>query len=188
MSTAQPESEPYYVVRKSRIHGEGVYASRLIPQGARIIEYVGEKLTKSQSEKRGSALLEKAKQTGEGAVYLFILNKKYDLDGNVPWNTARLVNHSCEPNCEAEVVRGRIWYVALQDIPEGTELTLNYGFDVENWEDHPCRCGSARCVGYIVAEEQWPKLKREMKKKDNPPTQVKSSADKGRASKKGSAK
>lgn len=109
--------------------------------------------------------MEKAKKTGGGAVYMFILNKTHDIDGNVDWNDARLMNHSCEPNCEAEIVRGRIWYVATKFIAEGSELSLNYGFALENWEDHPCRCGTAKCVGFIVAEEYWPKLRREIQKK-----------------------
>jgi hypothetical protein len=156
---------PAYIVKNSVIHGRGLYAARDIRKGERILEYVGEKVTKAESERRGNELMEKAKKTGGGAVYMFILNKTHDIDGNVDWNDARLMNHSCEPNCEAEIVRGRIWYVAIKNIAEGSELSLNYGFALENWEDHPCRCGTQSCVGFIVAEEYWPKLRKTIQKK-----------------------
>jgi SET domain-containing protein len=158
-------TEPAYLVRNSKVHGQGLYAARDIKQGERILEYVGEKVTKAESEHRAHELMDEAKKTGGGAVYMFILNKKYDIDGNVDYNDARLMNHSCEPNCEANITRGRIWYVATKDIPEGAELGLNYGFALENWEDHPCLCGTKSCVGFIVAEEYWPKLRRQLAKK-----------------------
>ena len=149
-------------IRSSPIHGRGLFATRDIPEGMRIIEYVGEKITKAESNRRGWAQFEKAQETGEAGVYLFTLNKRHDVDGNVPWNAARLINHSCDPNCEAQIIRGKIWILALNDIPKGGELFFNYGFDLENYEDHPCRCGAKRCVGYIAAEEYWPKLKRKV--------------------------
>ena len=87
-------------------------------------------------------------------------------DGNVDWNTARLVNHSCEPNCEAQINEDvGIWLVALREIEDGEELTFNYGFDLEDYRKHPCHCGSRKCVGYIVGEDYWPKLRRKLKKK-----------------------
>jgi hypothetical protein len=157
---------PWYTVGSSSIHNQGIFAARDIPKGTRIIEYVGERITKAESNRRGIEWMEKANRSGDGAVYLVILNKRYDMDGNVPWNTARLINHSCDPNCEAEIVRGRIWIVATKFIPAGTEITFNYGFDLECWEDHPCRCGSERCIGYIVAEEYWPKLRRILRERE----------------------
>lgn len=164
-SKTKPPVAPNYFVKDSIIHGRGLYASRDIRKGERILEYVGEKVTKAESEKRGNDLMADAKKTGGGAVYMFILNKTHDIDGNVDYNDARLMNHSCDPNCEAEIIRGRIWYMAIKNIAEGEELSLNYGFALENWEDHPCRCGTVRCVRYIVAEEYWPKLRREIDKK-----------------------
>jgi SET domain-containing protein len=158
-----PEESPY-IVQESAVHGRGLYAARDIKKGERILEYLGVKVTKKESERRATELVEKAKTTGEGAVYMFILNKTHDIDGNVDYNDARLMNHTCEPNCEAHIIRGRIWYLATKDIPKGAELGLNYGFALENWEDHPCRCGTKNCVGYIVAEEYWPKLRRHLAK------------------------
>lgn len=166
MPETTTSSDKAYFIKTSEIHGRGLYATRDIAKGERILEYVGEKVTKAESERRGNALMEHAKVHGGGAVYMFILNKTHDIDGNVEWNDARLMNHTCDPNCEAEIIRGHIWYVAIKDIKEGDELSLNYGFALENWEDHPCRCGSPRCAGFIVAEEYWPKLRREVAKRD----------------------
>jgi SET domain-containing protein len=150
-------------VRGSEIHGRGVYATCFIPKGERIIEYVGERIDKRESEKRGNAQHRKSIETGDAAVYIFTLSRNYDLDGNVPWNTARLINHSCAPNCEAWIEGRRIFIHALHDINEGEELTFDYGFDVECYEDHPCRCGKPDCVGYIVSRSQWSDLAKRLK-------------------------
>jgi len=129
--------------RGSAIDRLGGFARTDIPAGAQIIEYIGERITKDESLRRCEANNE----------YIFTLNDELDLDGNVPWNPARLLNHSCAPNCEAELDEDRIWIVALRDIKAGEELTFNYGYDLENYREHPCRCGAVECVGYIVAEE-----------------------------------
>jgi SET domain-containing protein len=149
-------------VRGSAIHGQGVYAACEIEAGARIIEYVGELVDKEESEKRAWAQHEKAEETGDAAVYIFTLNKRWDIDGNVPWNTARLINHSCDPNCEAWIEGRRIFIYALRDIAAGEELGFDYGFDIECYQDHPCRCGSANCVGYIVSRDQWDQLREKL--------------------------
>ncbi|MCB1086440.1 MAG: SET domain-containing protein-lysine N-methyltransferase, partial [Verrucomicrobiae bacterium] len=127
---------------------------------------VGEKITKAEYNRRGWAQLDRAKETGEAGVYLFVLNQRYDIDGNVPWNAARLINHSCEPNCEAQIVRGKIWIMALRDIRQGEELFFNYGFDLEDFELHPCGCGANSCVGFIAGEEYWKELKKILKERD----------------------
>lgn len=149
-------------VRGSKIHGQGVYATQFIPKGTKIIEYIGELVDKEESERRAWAQHEKSEQTGEAAVYIFTLNKRWDIDGSVPWNTARLINHSCEPNCEAWVEEKSIFLYALRDIEEGEELGFDYGFDIECYEDHPCRCGTESCVGYIVSREQWGQLREKL--------------------------
>lgn len=147
-------------VRDSDIHGRGVYATRFIPKDTRIIEYVGERVGKKESERRGNAQHARSLETGDAAVYIFTLNDEFDLDGNLPWNTARLINHSCEPNCEAQIDRLRIFIHALRDIQPGEELTFDYGFDVDCYEDHRCLCGKSGCVGYIVSREQWAELEK----------------------------
>ena len=154
----------YCEVRGSEIHGRGVYASRCIPKDAPIIEYFGEKIDKVESERRSLLQQAKARKTGDAAVYVFTLSKRYDIDGNFPWNTARLINHSCNPNCEAWIVGRRIIIHALHDIQAGEELTFDYGFDVDCYEDHPCLCGSSNCTGYIVSRQQWAELAQRLKK------------------------
>ena len=106
-------------VRGSEIHGRGVYATRDITASTRIIEYVGELVDKKESEKRGLELHAKAQESGGASVYIFTLSKRWDIDGDVPWNTARLINHSCNPNCEAWIEGRRIFIYALRDIVEG---------------------------------------------------------------------
>ena len=149
-------------MRGSEIHGQGVYAKTFIPKESRVIAYVGELIDKDLSEKRAVSQHKKSLKTGDAAVYIFTLSKRYDIDGNVPWNTARLINHSCDPNCEAWIIGRKIFIYALRDIDQGEELCFDYGFDVECYEDHPCRCGSANCVGYIVSRSQWPELEKKL--------------------------
>ncbi len=152
-------------VRGSDIHGHGVYATSFIPKETKIIEYVGELIDKKESEKRGVSQHENSIETGGAAVYIFTLSKRYDIDGNVPWNTARLINHSCNPNCEAWIEGRKIFIHSLTDIQPGDELTFDYGFDVECYEDHPCRCGHDGCIGYIVGRAQWKDLEVKLKAK-----------------------
>ncbi|MDB4735365.1 SET domain-containing protein-lysine N-methyltransferase, partial [Akkermansiaceae bacterium] len=105
-------------------------------------------------------------KTGAAAVYIFNLTKKWDLDGSVEWNPARLINHSCEPNCEAIQEGKRIYIQALRDIETDEEITFDYGFDVESYKDHPCLCGSAKCVGYIVGKDYLEELAEKLAGED----------------------
>ena len=155
----------YCEVRDSAIHGRGVYATCFIPKDTKIIEYVGELVDKKESERRALSQHAKSLKTGDAAVYIFTLSKTYDIDGNVPWNTARLINHSCSPNCEAWIEGRKIFIHALSDINQGDELTFDYGFDVDCYEDHPCLCGRQGCVGYIVGRSQWPELQQRLQAK-----------------------
>ena len=129
--------------RPSAIHGIGGFAKADIAAGTRVIEYVGEKITKAESLRRCESNNE----------YIFSLDETCDLDGNMPWNPARFLNHSCDPNCEAEPDGGRVWIVARRGIRAGEEITFNYGYDLQDYREHPCRCGATCCVGYIVAAE-----------------------------------
>lgn len=151
---ARPEKNQWIVTRDSAIHGRGVYAGRDIQDGTRIIEYTGERITKAESRKREEQRLERQKQGGDDCVYIFDLNQKYDLDGSAAHNVARLINHSCAPNCRADKIHGHIWIVARRDIAAGEELTFDYGFPYAEWRLHPCRCGAKRCIGYIVNKAQ----------------------------------
>ncbi|MFT3783149.1 MAG: SET domain-containing protein-lysine N-methyltransferase [Nibricoccus sp.] len=146
--------------RRSAIHGQGVYARRDIPDGTRIVEYTGQRITKAESRRREQQRLERQKRGGDDCVYIFDLNKKYDLDGRSTRNVARLINHSCSPNCRAENIRGHIWIIARRNIPAGEELTFDYGFPLAEWHLHPCRCGAKRCVGFIVNKPQRWRVRR----------------------------
>jgi uncharacterized protein len=130
-------------IAASPIHGQGGFATHRISQGARVIEYTGERITKAESLRRCEAQ----------NWFIFGLDEEFDLDGSVEWNPARFLNHSCAPNCEAVCEEGRIWIVALRDIRPGEEITFNYGYDLADYEEHPCRCGAPECVGYMVAED-----------------------------------
>jgi SET domain-containing protein len=135
----------------SAIHGRGGFARARIPQAARVIEYVGERISKAESLRRCQSNNE----------YIFTVTETEDLDGNVPWNPARFINHSCEPNCEAILEVDRIWIVALRDIQPGEELTFNYGYDLADYREHPCRCGANNCVGYIVSDQFFDHVRKQ---------------------------
>ncbi len=159
--------EKKYIVRNSKIHGNGVFAKRDIKKGEEVIEYKGKKLTKKESDDIAERTLEMAKSNKNlGQVYIFEINKKYDIDGNVSYNPARFINHSCTPNCETQQDdEDRIWIVAVKEIKKGEEITYNYGYDFENYKEHRCKCSSRNCVGYILDEKHWKKLPNMKRKK-----------------------
>lgn len=128
-----------------------------------MIEYVGKLVRVKDSDALGEKQMQRAGKSGTGHVYLFTLNKRYDIDGNVPWNKARLINHSCDPNCEALIIQGRIWVTAKRKIAAGEELTYDYGFNMDSWQEHVCRCGTAKCLGYIVSASRRGALARVLK-------------------------
>ena len=129
--------------KSSSIHGLGGFAKARVASGTAVLEYVGEKITKAESLRRCE----------QNNVFIFGLNDHEDIDGNVPWNPARWLNHSCSPNAEAQVIEDRIWLIAIRDIAPAEEITFNYGFDLENYQEYPCQCGAPNCVGFMVAEE-----------------------------------
>jgi SET domain-containing protein len=110
-----------------------------------VIEYVGEQISKQESMRRCEA----------GNQCIFALAEDRDLDGQVPWNPARFINHSCAPNCDTEREQGHIWIIARRPIMKGEEITFNYGFDLEDYRQYPCSCGTSACVGYMVAEDYF---------------------------------
>jgi SET domain-containing protein len=139
-------------LRPSRIHGLGGFALKDLRAGVRVIEYVGERITKSESRRRCELNNE----------YIFALDDQWDLDGAVERNPARYLNHSCRPNCEARFADGGIWIVSLRNIRAGEEITFNYGYDLEEYREHRCHCGARECVGYIVAEELFDHIRSRM--------------------------
>ncbi len=152
------DTMPRIVTRRSQIHGNGVFAATDIPAGVRLIQYKGKLLTHAQSDR----LYPDGADTGH--TFLFVLNDSYVLDANQGGNSARWINHSCDPNCEAVLVedesgdprRDRVFIESIRPIARGEELTYNYGIvlDVPHtpamkriWA---CRCGSANCTGTIL--------------------------------------
>jgi SET domain-containing protein len=140
----------FYKVKKSNIDNKGLYAARNIKAGTKIIYYKGKIITKKETEKNPNF-------DNEKAIYLFNLNNRYDLDGDFNYNTARLINHSCNPNCEVAGKGLKLWIFALRDINKNEELSYDYGFGYdENYKDYVCKCGAKNCCGYIVREgSRW---------------------------------
>ena len=118
--------------RRSRLHGWGVFACSAIPKNKRIIDYAGEKITTKESSKREARHLER------GHIWCFRLNNRWVMDGAVRGNIARFINHSCAPNCYAQIVDGTIWIRAARTIAPGEELTYDYQTDGDG--TIPCRC------------------------------------------------
>ena len=133
-----------------KIDKNGLYANRNIKKGTKIIEYKGKIISVKQSEIN-------PKFDNEKAIYLFNINKRYDLDGDFKFNTARLINHSCDPNCEVFGEGMKIWIFALKNIKKGEELSYDYGFSFDkDYKNYPCKCKSNNCVGYIVRQgSRW---------------------------------
>jgi SET domain-containing protein len=151
-----------WVVRRERsaIHGHGVYARVDIPAGYVIVEYVGERITKAESNRREIARLERLLRGGNAPTYVFRLDDRHDLDARRGGNVSRWINHSCAPNCRALKDRGRIWILADRDIAADEEITFDYGYRFRDWQLNPCRCGASPCLGYIVAADQRWRLRR----------------------------
>ena len=141
-----------YKIKKSNIdkNGRGLYATKNIKVGTKIIEYVGNIITKKQTENSD-------KFNNSKPIYLFNLNKRYDLDGDVPWNTARLINHSCSNNSEYDGTGLKIWVIANKEIKKGEEITCDYGFGYDSdYKQFPCKCKAINCCGFIVrTESRW---------------------------------
>ena len=148
-----------YKIKKSRIDKRGLYANKDIKKGVKIIDYKGKVITRKKAE-------EDPKFDNDKDIYLFNLNKKYDLDGDFKYNTARLINHSCDPNCEVFGTGLKVWVYAIRDIKKGEELSYDYGFGFDkDYKDFPCKCGSKKCVGYIIREGSRWRLKKSKKNK-----------------------
>jgi SET domain-containing protein len=152
-----------YEIRKSKIQGMGVFAKRRIRPGQRIVEYTGDKITNDEADKRYDEDKMKRHHT-----FLFTLDDDYCIDGNVRSNKAKLINHSCDPNCEAIIDDDRIWIYALKNIQPGVELAYDYQYErtgdniAELEKFYVCHCGSEKCRGSIMAP---PKKRKRRKKK-----------------------
>ena len=119
-------------VRKSGVHGRGVYAMQFIREGTRIIEYTGEKINNRESLKREIEYLK------GGHIWCFKLNRLYVRDGAVGGNVSRFINHACKPNCYVHIVGGVIWIRAARRIRKGEELC--YDYNTTGDAEIPCQC------------------------------------------------
>jgi uncharacterized protein len=126
------------ILRESPIHRYGVYAAEAIPARRKVIEYTGERISRRETRRRGLG-----PQT-----YLFTLDKYWTIDGSVGGSGAEYINHSCEPNLRATIIKGHILYFSKREIFAGEELTVDYHFP-RTIEDVPCRCGASKCRGTI---------------------------------------
>jgi uncharacterized protein len=140
----RPYIDPAYAcfrlrLAPSKIHRWGVYTREFIPAGRKVIEYLGERISRRETKRR-SELAE--------LTYLFTLDAYWTLDGSVGGSGAEYINHSCEPNLVAKIIKGHILYMSRRDIRAGEELTVDYHFD-KKVEKVPCRCGAHQCRGTI---------------------------------------
>ena len=157
--------EPLYVVRKSSIHGRGVFAARYIRKGTLIAEYIGERISNREADRRYDDSRMKRHHT-----FLFTLDRKTVVDGAISagGGDASFINHSCDPNCEAIIRNKRIFIYAKRGIYPGTELAYDYQYERtgENDEEmekfYVCRCGADACRGTIMKPER---KKRKAKRK-----------------------
>lgn len=142
-------------LRRSGIHGRGVFARVPIPAGTRIIEYKGERITTAAADARYPDDPAAAHHT-----FLFAIDDDVVIDAAHRGNLARWINHSCDPNCDAVVEDQRIYIESVRDIEPGEELRYDYNFILE--ERHtpamkrrfPCVCGAANCRGTILAKKR----------------------------------
>jgi len=169
MATAAQETDlttsDLIEVRRSGVHGLGVFAAKPIAKGTRIIEYVGERVSHDEADRRYEE-----KDANDSHTFLFIVDSKTVIDAGTDGNDARFFNHSCDPNCESTVEKKRVYIEAIRDIAAGTELTYDYQIyreegDPENIDEvFKCRCGFPNCRGTMLWPPE-PKKKRKAKKK-----------------------
>jgi uncharacterized protein len=152
-------------VRRSNVHGLGVFATQRIVKGTRIIEYVGERVSHDEADRRYEV-----KDANDSHTFLFIVDSKTVIDAGTDGNDARFFNHSCDPNCESVVENKRVFIEAIRTVESGAELT--YDYQIQREDDDPdnidevfaCRCGFPQCRGTML----WPterKPKRAKRKK-----------------------
>ena len=158
--------EPAYRVGRSRVHGKGVFATRMIRKGTCIIEYVGERISHEEADRRHAK-----KAHGDNHTFLFTIDAKTVIDGGVGGNESRFINHSCDPNCEVIIDDGHLLIEATRTIRPGEEIV--YQYMITRAPDDPpdieqifaCRCGAASCTGSMLEPRKKPKKATKPKKK-----------------------
>ena len=145
---AAPQIDPRHAkfrlrIAPSKIHRWGIYAAEPIPARRKIIEYTGERISRRETKKRSEE---------RELNYLFTLDKYWTIDGSVNGSGAQYINHCCEPNIVARIVKGHIIYVSMRDIKKGEELSIDYHF-AKDVEQVACGCGAKNCRGTINLKE-----------------------------------
>ena len=141
-----------FQVRRSGVHGRGVFALTDIAEGETLIEYTGEIISWEEAQERHPH-----DPSDPNHTFYFHVDADRVIDALHGGNSSRWINHSCEPNCEADEVDGRIFIRALRNIHAGEELNYDYGLVIDERytaklkADYPCWCGSAQCRGTLLA-------------------------------------
>jgi len=144
-------TSPLITVYDSPIHGRGVRAIMPIKKGSRVIEYLGERVSHDEADRRYDL-----KGQDDGHTFLFIASNRTVIDAGVDGNEARYVNHSCAPNCETVIEKSRVFIEAIRNIKPGEELGYDYQLtwdskdDPEELSNYACRCGAKRCRGTML--------------------------------------
>lgn len=139
-------------MRRSGIQGRGVFAVQPIPEGKRVVEYTGERITPRVADARYPD-----DTKGRHHTFLFAVSNRVVIDARAIGNDARYINHSCAPNCESIVERSRIFIYAMRDIDVGEELSYDYALIVDGpftkkelRRLYPCKCRSKACRGTLA--------------------------------------
>jgi uncharacterized protein len=152
--------------RRSGVHGNGVFAVQDIAEGETLIEYKGEIISWKEALRRHPHDPTQPQHT-----FYFHVDDDRVIDGNVDGNASRWINHSCEPNCEADEQKGRVFIKALRNIAAGEELNYDYGLIIDEpytrklLSEFPCWCGSEDCRGTLLAPKDDDEAKKKKKKK-----------------------
>jgi uncharacterized protein len=155
MRVSKQRARRRFAVRRSTIHGRGVFALTRIPKKTRLIEYTGERISQEEADARYAEAHANSPHT-----MLFEVNDKLVIDATRHGNSARWINHSCTPNCEIEDEEDRIFIETRRDIRPGEELTYDYNLQLGEPHTaaakraHRCFCGSRRCRGTMVGPKQ----------------------------------
>ena len=161
MASRPTTDVPAFTIRRSSVSGRGAFAARDIRKGERLIEYVGERISHAVADAR----YDDASMTSHHT-FLYSVSRRTVIDASVGGNDARFINHSCAPNCEAIIEKGRVFIYARKPIARGAELNYDYGYErdgTETAEDearYACRCGSPKCRGTILAPTKPPRKRK----------------------------
>lgn len=142
-------------VRRSGVHGKGVFALQPIAAGERIIEYKGEIIGWPEALRRHPH-----DPADPNHTFYFHIDDRHVIDANVNGNAARWINHACDPNCQADEEDGRVYISALRDLAPGEELFYDYGLVIDERytpalkRQYACRCGSPACRGTMLAPKR----------------------------------